>query len=94
MSLREQIKLSQSLWKENEELSVEKKQIRKALAIWINMVPTYPFPLLLEKKYIAEYFDISVAYVNNFCNNYRKRYAKMNQKSISYQTFYQTFCQL
>jgi hypothetical protein len=89
MSLDEQIQLSQSLWKENGELLVEKKQIRTNLVIWINMLTTFPFPLLIEKKYIAEYFDISLSYVNNFCNNYRKRFAKMNNKSISYQTFRQ-----
>jgi len=89
MSLFEQNLLSKSLWKENGELLVEKKQIRQNLLIWISMIPTSPFPLLIEKIYIANIFDISLSYVTNFCNNYRKRYSKINNKTISYQTFRQ-----
>jgi hypothetical protein len=90
MCINEQILLSQSLWKENGELLAEKKKIRKHLCIWINTIYTAPFPSLDEKKFVANLFDISLSYVNNFCNNYRKRYTKLNKKTISYKFF----CQL
>jgi pilus assembly protein TadC len=89
MSIDEQMLISQSLWNENGKLLAEKKHIRRNLVIWINMLTTFPFPLLIEKRYIAEYYDISLSYVINFCNNYRKRFAKINNKCISYQTFRQ-----
>ena len=85
MSFNEQSILSKSLWKDND----EKNQIRQHLLIWINVIPNSPFPSLIDKKYIANYFDISFSYVTNFCNNYRKRYKKINNKTISYKIFHQ-----
>jgi len=92
MLLDEQKILSESLWKDNCIILVEKKtikQVRINLYIWINTLQTSPFPLFYEKKCIANLYGISISYVKNFCNNYRKRYAKIGKKTISYNKFIQ-----
>jgi hypothetical protein len=89
MSLDEQDLLCASIWfSNNKENLFEKKtrdkQLRINLLIWIKMNQSYPFPSLIDKKYVADLLKTHVNYVNNFCNNYRKRYVKLGKKKISY----------